>query len=131
MPMQRHLYPRNWDAIAYQVKQEAEWRCEECGRECRRSGEPVTDFVERIQTARVSECPAVAEFLEKPTRFVLTVAHLDHRPENCVGEASPEANRSNLKALCAPCHCRYDLSQMARKKALKLEREGQLNLFGA
>lgn len=123
MPMQRHLYPQNWEAIAYQVKQEAEWRCEECGRECRRSGEPVTDFVERIQTARVSECPVVAEFLEKPTRFVLTVAHLDHRPENC--------NRSNLKALCAPCHCRYDLSQMARKKALKLEREGQLNLFGA
>lgn len=123
MPMQRHLYPQNWEQIAYQVKQEAEWRCEECGRECRRSGEPVTDFVERIQTARVSECPVVAEFLEKPTRFVLTVAHLDHRPENC--------DLTNLKALCARCHCRYDLSQMARKKALKLEREGQLNLFGA
>lgn len=123
MPMQRHLYPQNWEQIAYQVKQKAEWKCEECGRECRRSGEPVSEFTERIATGRLSECPVVAEFLEKPTRFVLTVAHLDHRPENC--------QRSNLRALCVPCHCRYDLSQMARKKALKLEREGQLNLFGA
>jgi hypothetical protein len=77
--------------------------------------------MERIQTNRLSECPVVAEYLEHPTRWVLTVAHLDHRPENC--------DRSNLKALCAPCHCRYDLSQMARKKMLKLERLGQLSLL--
>jgi len=33
-------------------------------------------------------------------RVVLTVAHLDHRPENCADE--------NLKALCQRCHLRYD-----------------------
>jgi hypothetical protein len=49
------------------------------------------------------------------------VAHLDHSPKNC--------DRSNLRALCAPCHCRYDLSQMARKKRLKAERLGQLTLL--
>jgi hypothetical protein len=61
---------------------------------------------------------------ESPTkggRFVLTVAHLNHIPSDC----RPE----NLRALCAPCHCRYDLSQMALKQQLKLERQGQLNLF--
>jgi hypothetical protein len=54
----------------------------------------------------------------------LTVAHLDHNPANC--------DRANLRALCAPCHCRYDLqpSSMAVKKRLKAERQGQLTLEG-
>jgi hypothetical protein len=121
MTWDRTLYPKNWDAIATQVKTDSDWKCEQCGKECRRPDESHCDFMERIQTNRLSECPVVAEYLEHPTRWVLTVAHLDHRPENC--------DRSNLKALCAPCHCRYDLSQMARKKLLKMERLGQLSLL--
>jgi 5-methylcytosine-specific restriction endonuclease McrA len=31
---------------------------------------------------------------------VLTIAHLDHNPENC--------DRDNLRALCQLCHNRYD-----------------------
>jgi hypothetical protein len=58
--------------------------------------------------------------LNHPRRWMLTVAHLDHKPQNC--------DRSNLQALCSPCHCRYDLSQMPRKIALKRERQGQLVL---
>jgi len=34
-------------------------------------------------------------------RIVLTVAHLDHQPENC--------DRANLKALCQRCHNSYDM----------------------
>ena len=34
-------------------------------------------------------------------RIVLTVAHLDHQPENC--------SDSNLKAMCQRCHLRYDV----------------------
>jgi hypothetical protein len=60
--------------------------------------------------------------ISKPQRFTLTVAHLAHRPANC--------HPSNLKALCAPCHCRYDLSQMALKRQLRAERAGQLRLEG-
>ena len=33
-------------------------------------------------------------------RIVLTVAHLDHTPENC--------SLDNLRALCQRCHNRYD-----------------------
>jgi hypothetical protein len=33
-------------------------------------------------------------------RIVLTVAHLDHTPENC--------DPSNLRAWCQRCHNRYD-----------------------
>jgi hypothetical protein len=120
MPMNRKLYPVNWEDIARAVKDEAGWCCEECGKTCIKPGESVESFISRIQTNRISECPVVFEFLEHPKRWVLTVAHLDHCPENC--------DRSNLKALCAPCHCRYDLSQMGRKRRLKQERNGQLTL---
>ena len=53
----------------------------------------------------------------------LTVAHLDHVPNNC--------DRNNLKALCAPCHGTYDLKQMGRKRVLKAERAGQLRIDDA
>ena len=39
-PMQRDLYPPDWEAIARRVKEAADWRCAECGRQCRRPGEP-------------------------------------------------------------------------------------------
>lgn len=36
----------------------------------------------------------------KPVKVVLTVAHLDHQPENC--------DPSNLRAWCQRCHNAYD-----------------------
>lgn len=53
-------------------------------------------------------------------RIVLTVAHLDHVPENC--------DPANLKALCQRCHLKYDnrhhranAAETRRKKAGTLE----------
>jgi 5-methylcytosine-specific restriction endonuclease McrA len=68
-------------------------------------------------------------YIEKPTRFTLTVAHLDHNPANC--------DRANLKALCAPCHLRYDAplhrANAAKTRAAKREKRdqtiGQLSLI--
>ncbi|MEA5449459.1 hypothetical protein VB780_12820 [Leptolyngbya sp. CCNP1308] len=34
MPMDRKLYPPNWDAIATGIKVEVNWCCEFCGRAC-------------------------------------------------------------------------------------------------
>jgi hypothetical protein len=42
-------------------------------------------------------------------RIVLTVAHLDHQPENCADE--------NLKAMCQRCHLRYDVDHHRRNAA--------------
>lgn len=132
MPMNRKLYPANWDAIALSIKTEVNWTCENCGRPCRRPGESDADLDERIhaehrswwddlwETEDDDEFGAVEHM--KPGRFTLTVAHLDHRPENC--------DRSNLRAWCSVCHCRYDLKAIPLKKQLKAEREGQLNLLG-
>lgn len=41
--------------------------------------------------------------------IVLTVAHLDHTPENC----SPD----NLRALCQRCHNRYDAKHRAETRS--------------
>ena len=130
MPMNSKLYPSDWKAIASEIKESANWECVNCGRPCRKPGESIDDFSDRL----VKNYPTNKfngelfdeirdhetggwRLIPRPQKFCLTVAHLDHRPENC--------NRSNLKALCAPCHCRYDISQMATKKRLKKERNGQ------
>ena len=120
--MDRRLYPPNWEEIATQIKNEANWHCEECGRFCKPPSMQGIYFLERIRTRRMSECPVVLEFLEKPGRFILTVAHLDHNPANC--------DRSNLKALCSVCHLRYDNQFRATKKRLKAERHGQIRIEG-
>ena len=132
MPMNRALYPKNWEAIALAIKNAANWTCEECDRPCRRPGESVDDFEERL----AADAPrwgsdlyevVETEFGEMPLptkigRFTLTTAHLNHQPSDC----RPE----NLKAWCSVCHCRYDLRAMPTKRQMRLEREGQQNLFG-
>ena len=126
MPMDRSLYPDNWDELAYAIKDEVNWCCEACGRPCRRPDEPREAAIFRLT---LTEHPTVSELWEpsgagpavsRLGRFKLTVAHLDHVPQNC--------DRANLKALCAPCHGTYDLKQMGRKRVLKAERAGQLRM---
>ena len=120
--MNRELYPQNWDEIALKIKTEANWTCEECGRPCRRPGESMTEFLSRVGSGIARKYPISNGDRTAYQRFTLTVAHLNHKPEDC--------RRNNLRAWCAPCHCRYDLSQMGTKRQLKLERAGQLRLEG-
>ncbi len=132
MPIERNLYPKNWEAIAIAIKEGANWHCENCDRPCRKSGESLEDFEERMGFAEwagewvqdywesIEDDEHGSVLIRRSKRFELGVAHLDHVPSNC--------DRSNLKALCTPCHCRYDLSQMGRKKMLRRERSGQLSL---
>lgn len=51
---------------------------------------------------------------------VLTVAHLDHIPENCQDE--------NLKAMCQKCHNNYD-KKHRRETVLNSLHAGQVSLF--
>lgn len=37
--MNESLYPENWLAIARKIKEACDWRCSECGTQCRRPGE--------------------------------------------------------------------------------------------
>lgn len=113
----RHLYPENWKEISLAIRQRANWRCEVCCKSCRRPGESLEIFASRAGLS--------AELHQNPQRWCLTVAHLNHEPSDC----SPE----NLKAMCAPCHLKYDAqhhvnSRRANQRKL-LEAHGQLLLF--
>lgn len=121
MPMQRENYPPDWEEIALAKKNSTDWKCEPCGKQCRRPGESPLDFTERIQTNRISECPVVREYLEHPRRWTLTAAHLDQNPQN--------NHPSNLAALCAPCHLKHDRPHRLANSRRKRERQGQLNLL--
>ena len=94
MPMDRTRYPAWWREIALRVKEEAGWRCQQCGKQCRRPGEKL-DTHQRT----------------------LTVHHLDHRPENC--------ERSNLVALCAPCHLRADAKWHAQTRKERMKQKDE------
>jgi 5-methylcytosine-specific restriction endonuclease McrA len=63
MPSNRSLYPDNWPDIAHAIKETADWRCSQCGKQCYRPGEPCPDR----------------------TR-VLTVHHINHIPADCSAE---------------------------------------------
>jgi hypothetical protein len=99
-PENRARYPADWPAISRRIRFErAHGRCERCGAENDRP-HPVTG-----------------------ARVVLTVAHLDHRPENCREE--------NLVAMCQRCHNTYD--GPARRAGIRRRRRALLaagELFG-
>lgn len=78
----RTRYPKSWPKISRRVRSRAGNRCEGSPAfpDCRaRNGEPH---------------PVTG------SRVVLTVAHLDHQPENVVDD--------NLPAWCQRCHNTYD-----------------------
>jgi hypothetical protein len=87
----RARYPKDWKAISLRIRNErAGGRCEcvgECGDDHAGDG----------------RCLALNYELHPYTgsKVVLTVAHLDHTPENCGDD--------NLKAMCQRCHNRYDM----------------------
>lgn len=99
-PENRDRYPRYWPEISRSVKEHAEWRCE-CEGECGN---------EHVPSPRChKEHGQLATGQNGFYKIVLTVAHLDHTPENC--------DLGNLKAMCQGCHLRYDAP---RKKADRL-----------
>ena len=131
MPMNRSLYPKNWDKIARRVKESSQWRCQECDRPCREQGESIEDFLVRLDDPLflldLFEPDDDGEFGYRLMlgRFILTVAHLNHNPS----DNSP----GNLRALCSVCHLRHDASHHARSRKSnrfkRLEKNGQLPIF--
>lgn len=98
----RLRYPRDWARISLAIRRDrAGWACEAAGCGARQAEpHPITG-----------------------SRVVLTVAHLNHRPEDC----RPE----NLMALCQRCHNRLDAA--VRAAGLRARRRNALNvadLFG-
>ena len=100
MPIKKEnkaLYPANWKEIREDILARAQNKCEFCG---------VRNHI-----------------IRRNAFIVLTIAHMDHRPENCAPE--------NLKALCQLCHNQYDAKHRAENRAKTLAaKKAQLGLFG-
>lgn len=95
-PENRARYPRNWKQIRAAILERAGHRCEQCG---------IPDGVYRNRNTGqwTTGIYCVASWRARGvsvTRIVLTIAHLDHTPENC--------DPANLRALCQRCHLAYD-----------------------
>lgn len=101
MPFHKERYPANWKEISLRIRARAGGKCEFCGAE-NYMPHPITG-----------------------SKVVLTVAHLDHNPQNCADE--------NLKALCQRCHLRYDIEHHKKNSAetryKKILERGQFELI--
>jgi hypothetical protein len=103
-PSDRHRYPQDWKTIRDRILERAGNRCEFCGLENGVIGRRRSDgSFERFggMEAEVASLEGV-----RLTRIVLTIAHLDHTPEN--------NDDANLRALCQRCHLLHDREQHIR-----------------
>lgn len=88
-PENKARYPENWKEIRADILKRADSRCEFCG---------IKNYTIR----------------ENGSKVILTIAHLDHTPENCDYE--------NLRALCQKCHNNYDKDHRAETRKQTRER---------
>ena len=107
-------YPKDWPQISLRVRNEAGNKCEWCGVPNGQLGGrlPGGTWCPAAGWDHPADRPAEGGtfachlpnkngcIMLRIVRIVLTVAHLDHRPENC--------DPANLKALCQRCHNLYD-----------------------
>ena len=128
-PENRKRYPANWKQIREEILKRADNKCEHCGIE---NGSIIIDACGTGQRTYIQpranriNYEIMKKFLDKYPKYivmklstgewvqikqgkvVLTVAHLDHTPENC--------DPSNLRALCQKCHNQYDAKHRAETR---------------
>lgn len=105
---ERARYPANWPAISVRIRdRRAGGQCE-CDGLC---GTNHADEAIALELGTDARCLAINGHLHPITtsRVVLTVAHLNHQPEDCRDE--------NLRAMCQRCHLRYDADHHAETRA--------------
>ena len=106
-------YPKDWPQISKAIRDRAGQKCEKCGApngQWIARGEGIHAGTYMLADGGATYDAETGEFLghargseynaRSVVRVVLTVAHLDHQPENC----DPE----NLRAWCQRCHNAYD-----------------------
>lgn len=146
-PENKARYPKDWPQISKAIRERAKNSCEKCGAPngntvlrgtsedyhglpCYAVPAPLGSIGAHVfsaDTGDVLDARVVADLERegwKPVKIVLTVAHLDHQPENCAPE--------NLRAWCQRCHNIYDMPM--RKAGIAARSRNALavaDLFGA
>ena len=108
-PENKARYPKDWLQVRLRILQRAHYRCEheDCG-----AGHGLKGYWHDGKFVRMPEALRLAGYDAgdvvacndgtelKIIKIVLTIAHLDHTPENCADD--------NLRAWCQRHHLRYD-----------------------
>ena len=89
----RKLYPRNWEWLAWQCKEQAGWKCQHCG---------VAQGVERVS--------------RRTGQVYMVYVHAAHRDHDLPNPAP------DLLCLCPTCHGKYDYDYRMRQQRFALER---------
>jgi hypothetical protein len=126
-PENRALYPADWKAISLAARERAGWRCQHEGclahqyavgwwrqtvrryewlPEWPRDGAYMGQTYADARAVAAGIYFAAGESGPKPTIIVLTVAHLNHQPEDC--------RPQNLAAMCQRHHLAYDAEHHAQ-----------------
>lgn len=133
-PENKARYPANWKEIRAAILARAGDCCEQCKapnrtRIARGDGPDAETYQTTDAEVYCANTGAhlgrrrMSEFnLLRMVDIVLTIAHLDHVPENC--------EPTNLKALCQRCHLRYDAAHHAETaRATRRAKLNNLELF--
>jgi 5-methylcytosine-specific restriction endonuclease McrA len=125
-PENAHRYPADWLEIRARILQRAGHRCEWPGCGARNYAAGYWDHEEFVDVGVGVIDPRIAVGLallgHRMLRIVLTIAHLDHMPENSVPE--------NLRAWCQRHHLRYDRQHHNETAYMtRHARAGDLELF--
>lgn len=139
-PENRSRYPADWPAISKAAKERAGWKCQHPGCSARQYefGYWITNPAQRwLRIGGPCESYSLARQRAADEHFsrfgdeigdyriiviVLTVAHLDHQPENCAPD--------NLAAMCQRHHLAYDQQHhLQTAYAARRARAGTAELF--
>lgn len=140
-PENKARYPQNWPDVRVRILKRAGHRCEHPGCNARNYSVGfwalenglyrwVPHWGQNDNPRTYTEAREVAAELywergqqgSKPTVIVLTIAHLDHQPENCSDD--------NLAAMCQRHHLAHDHEHHQRNaQATRRAKSGTLELF--
>jgi hypothetical protein len=122
-PEEKARYPADWPEISRRIREREGQKCKWCGAPngatiLRDKKDPRKFKVHPVGSCCLGGDPDC----KGAVKVVLTVAHLDHTPENCADD--------NLVALCQRCHLTYDAKHHASTARETRERaSGQRRLF--
>lgn len=134
-PENRKRYPTDWKSISAGIRERAENRCEGSPAfpDCRAPNRTLgywrnSEFVPMPRSLRDAGATKGSEIAcsdgttIRIIEIVLTVAHLDHTPENCCPD--------NLRAMCQRCHLNYDKEHHAQTAyRTRKENAGTVDMF--
>jgi hypothetical protein len=130
-PENRARYPKDWKQIRERILHRAGHRCEHesCGARHRDVGYWLGELFVPMPRAlrdagyKAGDTVACSNAPDlKLIMIVLTIAHLDHTPENCADD--------NLRAWCQKHHLRYDAKHHTQTAyATRRARANTLELF--